>query len=72
MRKALYGTGGPITDGNLNPIIVTRKQAQREANIAATKTVKRGLSDYAEGHVFETDSYYRINVSVSKPRGKLQ
>lgn len=72
MRKALYGIGGPITDSNFNPIIVTKKQAQREAKIAAAKTVKNGLSDYAEGHVFEADSYYRINVSVSKPRGKLQ
>ena len=72
MRKPLYGAGGPITDSNFNPIIATRKQAQREAKIAAAKTVKKGLSDYAEGHVFETESYYRINVSVSKPRGKLQ
>lgn len=67
-RKRVFGIGGPLTDSNFNPIKMTRKQAQREADSLARATVKIRLSNHATGHVFDAGDYYRISVCVSNPR----
>ncbi len=68
MRKYLYGPGGPITDSEFTIVKVSRKQALSAARKMAKDTVNKGLSSVAEGHVFEAETYYRINVCVSMPR----